>query len=48
MEKKNKPKKTKSERLKRLSFYPLKAEEAIQLILQVKPEDVGIKKRGKK
>jgi hypothetical protein len=48
MKKKAKPKKKKSERLKRLSFYPLKAEEAIKLVMQIKPEKIGINIRRKK
>jgi len=46
--KKAKCKKTKPERLKPLSFYPLKAEEALRLFMQVKPEDIGMKTRGKR
>jgi hypothetical protein len=42
-QKKAKRKNSSRKRLKRLSFYPLKTEEAIKLILQVKPEDVRIK-----
>lgn len=48
MKKTNKPKKKKPERLKRLSFYPLKAEEALRLVMQIKPEKIGINIRKKK
>jgi len=44
--KKRKP--GKPERLKPLSLYTLKAEEALRLFMQVKPEDAGIKSRGKR
>lgn len=35
-------------RLKPLSLYPLKPEEASRVFMQIRPEDVGIKARREK
>ena len=46
MKKKTKQK-VKQARLKPISLYPLKPEQALKLFMQVNPESVGIKLRGK-